>query len=154
MTDRRPVLLGMNNPLHVDPKYALYPAPVGCTGYRIWQLLKSRVPEVTRIDYINTFDRRNLVDGVTWDAGMARENARRLSSLLRGRVAVTLGTTVRVALGLPELLIHPQEIDGVTWRQLPHPSGRNLWFNNETNRSLAAMLLESLYLEYKGERYD
>lgn len=146
----RPVLLGMNNPLHADPKYALFPHPPGCTGWRIWQMLRSRVPECTRGDYLETFDRRNLVNSVHWSAEQAREAAGQLKTALRGRVVVVLGTTVRIALGLPQVLIHPQEIEGVTWRQIPHPSGRNLFYNDEVNRSLVAMLLESLYREYHG----
>ena len=151
MSDRRTILLGMNNPLSQDPEYALYPAPVGCTGWRIWQLLRRRVPDVTQFQYVRAFDRRNLVTG-EWTPRAARAAAIDFTLAARGRNVVVLGAAAAGALGLPMLLIHPQEIGGVTWRQLPHPSGRNRWYNEEANCDLAAMLLESLYREYVSWR--
>jgi hypothetical protein len=112
--DKRPVLVGMNNPVSSDPAHALFPHPPGCTGYRLWEMLKTRIPHVTRREYLDAFDRRNVVGHAVYN----REEA---------------------------LLLHPQENGGVSWRQIPHPSGRNLWFNDEQNRTLVAMLLEDLY---------
>ena len=62
-----------------------------------------------------------------------------------GRVVVGLGRDVQMALNMPWMLIHPQVHRGVTVRLLPHPSGRNLWYNDPTNRLLAGMLLSELY---------
>lgn len=52
-----------------------------------------------------------------------------------------LGERVRRSFELPKVLIHPISVDGVTYRQLPHPSGRNLFYNSETVRDLIAMVL-------------
>lgn len=138
------VLLGMNNPLSRNPRHALWPSPPGCTGHRLLRLLQTRRPEVTSRDYLRGFDRMNILDG-PWDVEKARDVARALPSLLRGRTVVVLGDGPRRVLGLPRILVHPHYDRGVTWRQLPHPSGRNRWYNDETCRALAATLLDELY---------
>lgn len=145
--DKRPVLVGMNNPLSSEPTHALFPHPAGCTGHRLYEMLKSRVPGVTRRQYLDAFDRRNVVSAKSYDKQLAREGASALYNEFfgTGRTVVLLGADTVVAFGLPRLLLHPQENGGVTWRQIPHPSGRNLWFNSEENRTLVAMLLEDLY---------
>ena len=144
-----PVLIGMNNPLSQRPEYALWPDPPGCTGHRIWQMLASRTGASTH-DYIRSFDRRNLVVG-QWDRKAAQAEARRLmaSGELRGRIVVLLGDKVREAFRLDKYLIHPQLVDGVMFRQLPHPSGLNRWYNEPVNVSMAGMLLADLYEEVK-----
>lgn len=146
----RPVLIGMNNPISSRPEYVLYPEPAGCTGWRLWKLLEARTGASKR-DYLRAFDRLNLVTGQRWSMPEARKEVERLRPQLAGRVVVLLGQDVRLAFGVPRLLIHPQEVDGITFRQLPHPSGLNLWFNSETNRSLASMLLEELYNDHVEE---
>lgn len=142
----RPLILGMNNPISSAPEHALFPAPEGCTWHRLWVMLHDRT-QASRGAYLQAFERRNLVLGRRWSPVMAREAAGPLIEELRGsgRTVVVLGAEVRDALRLPRLLIKPQELHGVVWRQLPHPSGRNLWFNNPENRELACLLLEELY---------
>ena len=146
-TDNRPVLIGMNNPLHSEPRYALFPYPEGCTGHRIFSMLETRVPGLTRKQYLDAFDRRNVVNGKTWDKKLAREGAAKLEQEFwgSGRTIVLLGNETVAAFAHPRLLLHPQVIGGATWRQVPHPSGRNLWYNDATNRELVARLLEDLY---------
>jgi hypothetical protein len=143
----RPIILGMNNPLSVDPRHALYPWPAGCTGHRIWRLLQRRC-QVSDAEYLEAFDRRNLVDG-DWSAAKAVRSAEDLRMELTARlstsVVLVLGEAPRRALGLPKILVHPETRDGVIYRQLPHPSGRCLWYNDETCADLAAMVLEELY---------
>lgn len=146
------VLLGMNNPLSSRPEHALFPYPPGCTGYRLLKLLQRRLPDVGRREYLAAFDRRNLLSRVVWSRDDARVAARKFATNLeehRGRTIVTLGHEVRSLMGLPDRLIEPivDRLSGVTWRQLPHPSGRNHWYNDETNADLAALLLEELYQE-------
>ena len=64
----RPVLIGVcANPLWRkggDREYALYPAPDGCTGYRLYE--HDDETGAMRIDYINTFDRRDPIAGSAW----------------------------------------------------------------------------------------
>ena len=171
----RPILIGMNNPLSLRPGHELYPAPEGCTGHRLWQLLHSRTG-ASRLQYIDAFERRNLVRGRAWDRLTARVRAHEMVCELRGsgRTIVLLGGSVREAFDwalsnasaphevvgmalwsgeptetLPKLLVHPQEVAGCTWRQVPHPSGRNLWYNDPENRKVVAMLMEELYVKQR-----
>jgi hypothetical protein len=140
--DTRPVLLGMNNPVSSEPGHELYPAPPGCTGHRIWMMLNSKTG-ASKSQYLRTFDRRNLVSGKTWSRGRAVEAGRVLIEELVGREVVVFGEEPRRALGLQKLLIHPQVMFGVTWRQLPlvtHRQGEkhegDIW--KERERDLAA----------------
>lgn len=148
MTDTRPVLIGMNNPHSDDPRYALFPLPRSSAGGRLFRLLVGRKPDVERGGYVRAFDRRNLLVG-EWHKSKARWAAALLHDELResGRTVLLFGAQVREAFGLPERLLHPTEIDGVRYRQLPHPSGRSLWYNDHTCRALVGMLLEELYEE-------
>lgn len=147
VTDKRPVLVGMNNPVSSEPEHALYPYPPGCTGHRLLEMLQSRVPNATRGEYLRRFDRRNVVSLKVFDRKMAADGARKLDFefFASGRTVVLLGADTVAAFAIPRLLIHPQIIGGTTYRQIPHPSGRNLWYNDEQNKLLVSMLLEDLY---------
>lgn len=166
----RPILIGMNNPVSTAPGHELYPLPEGCTGNRLWKMLQWRVPDASMRDYVETFERRNLVRGVDYDGMVARKNARAVVAELGGSgcTVVLLGRAVQAAFhlalaevplltaysgetkGLPPLLVYPQQAGGCTWRQIPHPSGRNLFYNDPKNREVVALLLEELYLVYHG----
>lgn len=169
----KPILIGMNNPVSTRPGHELYPLPEGCTGNRLWKMLHQRTG-ASMSQYRDTFERRNLVRGLEYDRLRARARAHEMVCELRGsgRTVVLLGNAVREAFnfclrgsgtlfepepggtssdGLPPLLVHPQEAGGCTWRQIPHPSGRNLFYNSEKNREVVALLLEELYLAYNGK---
>lgn len=162
----KPILIGMNNPVSTRPGHELYPLPEGCTGNRLWKMLHQRTGATMR-QYCDTFERRNLVRGLEYDRVRARARAYETWIELKGtgRTVVLLGASVREAFdwvlknqvdgplfndapGLPPLLVHPQEAGGCTWRQIPHPSGRNLFYNEEKNREVVALLMEELYVEY------
>jgi hypothetical protein len=140
----------MNNPVSTLPGHELYPLPEGCTGNRLWKLLHARTG-ASMSQYRDTFERRNLVRGVDYDRTRAKARAHEIMCEVEGtgRVVVLLGKDVlRAFRVIPPLLIHPQVIGGCTWRQLPHPSGRNMWYNDEDNKKLAELLLEELYFQY------
>lgn len=141
------VLLGQNNPLHAHPKYALYPVPRGSAGYRLYALLRTKVPGLLRGQYLCGFDRANVLNSTQWCPRAAQAGVPALLQQLQGRTVVVLGQQARAVLHLPPLLVHPLRVHGVTWRQLPHPSGRNLWYNDEKNCDLAATLLAELYAQ-------
>ncbi len=164
----RPLLIGMNNPISTRPGHELYPHPEGCTGHRLWRMLHDRT-NASRAAYLDAFERRNLVRGLEWNRLAARARAYEMVVELygSGRTVVLLGQSVREAFdfvmkglpaamggatnGLPPVLIHPQEAGGCIWRQIPHPSGRNLWFNDAANAKLVGMLMEELYVEYRQD---
>jgi len=160
VTDTRPVLLGMNNPLSGAAHHALYPHPPGCTGHRIFEMLRERVPELTRRGYQDAFDRRNVLEGRQWSLAAAREAAQPLWSALERRTVVCLGLPVLSAWRLPAVppLVwqYPQHdiLSGMgpeRWCLMPHPSGLNRWYNDPAHRLAAAMRLEQLYRESRGE---
>ena len=152
----KPILIGMNNPVSQAPGYELYPAPEGCTGHRLWTMLNERRPEVTRKMYLDAFDRRNLVVGTIYDKKLAQAAAERIYASLwgSGRTVVLLGRDVRKAFGIPPLLVHPQTSGGTIYRQVPHPSGRNPWYNDKKNSNLVAVLLDELYTAYQKEKLN
>ena len=140
----KPLLLGMNNPLSDDPEYDIYPYPEGSAGWRLWKML----PEgTTRAQYLDMFDRRNLLRAREWAVPAARTAAAFLLPELAGRTVVVLGAQVRAALGLPrtEPLVWrrsgPFKFD---WIAVPHPSGRNLWYNEPGRRDEVGAMLWAL----------
>lgn len=116
-------------------------------------MLRERLPHVSRRDYLDTFERRNLVTGRQWSAKLGKQEAERTFAELwgSGRTVILLGEDVRRSFGHPRLLLEPQLIGGVTWRQIPHPSGRNLWYNSSNHRKMVGLLLEELYATYHKE---
>jgi hypothetical protein len=95
----KPILIGMNNPLSMDSKYALYPLPKGSAGGHLWQMLWEEA-RVTPRQYINAFERMNLLVG-EWNAGRALVSALDLLPRLGNRSIVLLGDQVRRAFGHP-----------------------------------------------------
>lgn len=101
-------------------------------------------------DYLNSFDRRNLLTSMEDDPAEAAKRFK--STLLSGDQVVLLGEAVRRSLDLPKMLIHPLTVDGITYRQIPHPSGRNRFYNDPALKFLVGDMLRSLLEERKGDR--
>lgn len=144
----------MNNPLSSRPDHVLYPLPHGCTGNRLWQMLHAETGARMR-DYLATFERRNLVVG-KWDAQLARQGAvELLAQMGTDRRVVLLGAEVRRAFGhakqAPAMVYAASAGDSNSYYQIPHPSGRNLWYNDLGNRAVVARLLAELYRISTGE---
>ena len=139
----RPLLVGMNNPVSVDPRHALYPVPRGCTGHRLWLVL-NELDGTSVSRYLRLFERVNLVQG-RWNAVTARARAQELRPTMSGRSSVLLGREVWGAFHLPrvEACASVDLHDAVVYF-VPHPSGRNLWYNDGDNRRRVGELLASL----------
>lgn len=137
---RKTIIVGMNNPLSDDPRLALYPLPPNSAGGRLYQMLRDRTG-ASKAEYVSGFERVNLVIG-DWDARDARAAAEEFVLTHAGRRVIVLGSSVRTALRLPPVLVQPVLSRGVTFRQLPHPSGRCRWYNDPKNRAIAGMVLE------------
>lgn len=136
----KPILLGMNNPHSTDPSKALLPVPNGSAGHRLWKL--SGYPED---QYLSKFERVNLVNAITWEPKAAKAAAVRISMSLSSRDVIVLGFETWKMFGLPA--ISPCDsigVDSSTFYFVPHPSGRNLWYNKEENQKLVRELLRRL----------
>lgn len=154
----RPLLVGLQNPLSDDPRYALYPEPEGCTGWHLAQML---APEFSNRDYLRAFDRVNLLRGDERVGGRGYRQSLgdaglRLVGEIVGRkstVVLLLGTDVCGAVfGWKK---RPPWLSWVEWKitrtegpirllAFPHPSGRNRWYNRPGNREAAAQELRRL----------
>lgn len=147
----RPLLLGMNNPHSDNPRWDLAPYPDNSSGWRLWKMIDDRVG-ISKRDYMKVFARHNLLHSRTWDKRKVKDAAFAATFFTKpGVTVVLLGDDVRRAMNLfnggkiQKILIHPQVVNGVTYRCVPHPSGRNLFYNDPIQRELVAMLLVDLY---------
>lgn len=144
----KPLIIGMSNPYSTDPARALWPEPVGCSGWHLWKMIHE-VCGMTAEEYVQLFDRMNLVEGEDWNFRRARRAAKKLVPNLRGREVAVLGRETMRAIG-PRGLAPCQSVrhEGATLVYLPHPSGLNRWYNDKLNRwsageTLAAMVRRS-----------
>ena len=162
----RPLLVGLQNPLSDDPRYALYPEPDGCAGHRLYEMLGA---PWGRNDYLRAFDRVNLlrgherVGGRGYAARLRHAGAKLSDEIVSrsSRFVVLLGADVYRAVlrptGGPRTKVpwlawqrfgFPGPPDLVAWMAnflaLPHPSGRNRWYNVPGNREAAARELRRL----------
>jgi len=140
------MLVGEDNPYGADPEFALYPAPRGCSGHRLMQILG--LPE----DEYLGLHRRNLCDGA-WSmrAARLRVAAIALDRAAPWRVVVMLGRKVATAFAYEDAFftrgIEPMTAawDRPIWLvSLPHPSGRNTIWNRPEPRERAREMLRDL----------
>lgn len=111
-------------------------ALTGYTGRRI-----ARWAGVSDGRYMGTTERWNLLDEapVSWPVALAKNRADNLEALTRGRRVILVGTRVAEAFGFhwpPFTWGPPDELGGrLAW--IPHPSGRNRYYNDPANVALA-----------------
>ena len=157
----RPLLVGLHNPLSPEPEFALYPRPVGCTGWRLFQMLG---PALTERDYLRAFDRVDLlehheqVNGKGYTSRLRRGRIRLIEHVIEGQytTVVLLGTDVwRAVLGVPKMrppwlcwktvpIVGIRRPMLVRYLTLPHPSGRNRWYQDRVNEAAAMRALRQL----------
>lgn len=129
----KPLLVGELNPYGANPRYALYPLPKGSAGGRLSKVIMGLEPR----EYLKRFDRVNLCT-VRWSNDEAIARADMILASREDGVIVLLGNRVTVAFGL--------KFDPFTVRRLwttdptasighkivvlPHPSGRNRYWND------------------------
>lgn len=130
---RRPLLLGTDNPHSSDPRAALLPRPRGGAGHRLFVMSR-----MTWREYRNAFERRNSCDVTLEDLRdrtvvvLGRETWRRTRPLLGASAPRVLDMFDRYFTGSSIFLM------------VPHPSGRNLWYNESRNRHRVTRLLRRL----------
>lgn len=158
------LLVGLDNPQSSDPRYALYPAPSGCTGHNIMRMMQLAKPDMTLRQYVN-IPKINLLPIATVPRGRKQwlqQAGQNLVEQLRNSSythVVLLGNDVRNSV-LPYVLhgakfpgelkwIHDTTaVDGepnfsIAW--VPHPSGRNHWYNARGRKKrVGKFLVEAL----------
>jgi len=156
----RPLLVGLHNPLSPKPEHALYPRPEGCTGWRLLQMLG---PAYTERDYLRAFDRVDLLDhheqvgGKGYAARLRQARPRLVEHIIAGqyKYVVLFGTDVwRAVLGPHGRDKSPPWTLWTFMRltedrlghflTLPHPSGRNRWYQDRVNEAAARRALRQL----------
>lgn len=95
--------------------------------------------------YLERTERRNLVAyaSPTWPANEAARNAGMIWGELLGRQTLMLGQRVSAAFGVKWAALQWVTLDGRGTRVaiIPHPSTRNLWWNDASNRAAARRFL-------------
>jgi hypothetical protein len=131
------LVVGLNNPQGNPP---LHPHPPGVAGHRLWRLAYN-VCGITLPEWLAATQRVNLLECRVLPPNYRSLAAHRgavLAQFYRQRPAVLLGRAVARALGHEE---PPLLITECEWVLLPHPSGRNRWYNNvENQRAVGKML--------------
>jgi hypothetical protein len=149
----KPILVGEANPYGADPGYALYPLPEIATGGRL-----ARILGMNECEYLRAFERRNLCP-TTWSAKASRAGVARIlgKALLDGHEEaaplILLGAKVMRAFGYEfepftkhRVLLRSRSAP--QWRVcLPHPSGRNLLWNDPRSAQRARELVRGLLWE-------
>lgn len=131
------LIVGMNNPQSLE---ALSTMPRGGAGHRLWLMATARTG-VSEQDWLQNVDRVNLCGG-EWDPFEARRAwGQGVVSTDRYDAIMFLGNDVVNATGLR---LPPIGRRGIYW-VLPHPSGRNRWYNDELNKDAATLLLRDFY---------
>jgi len=173
----KPIIIGLHNPYSKDPVNALAPFPEKSTGHRLWRMLNRLEWPMTREAFRAAHDRRVYMDAFKRynlcttqeqvnDIAKRRECAGLFLAekrIIPGDTVVLLGGDVLEAFSfwfrqeeqLQKILIHPQVRSGITWRWLPHPSGRSTKYNDPTMRMLVGMTLANLVsVNSTGESID
>jgi len=164
----RLLLLGEDNPISMAPEHALYPLPEGCAGNR----LCDRILAVSRQTYLAIWRTNLCVE--KWSRKAARNRAMNLVvSSAPWRTVILLGSKVTqifnkafenelaggsssVGRGKIAPFTHARAtVDDADFLfvSLPHPSGRNPFWNDPRNAVAARRLLAEIVPEYPwGER--
>jgi hypothetical protein len=139
----RPVIIGMHNAKSDDPTDAMEPGTFNGAGERLWRMI-SDVCGCTKDDYAMRFELMNVLNQTEWQAADARIAAGMLRFRLSGRHCFVLGKDAWTALGLPSntgWFKTERSYTGARYVLLPHPSGRNLMYNDLKIRLKAGTML-------------
>lgn len=162
----RPLLIGQAPGPNTNPDLPLFPVPKTSAGGRLQHLMG-----LTRAEYMQLFERTNLLHEFPgrhkrddkFPMAKARLAASTIRPLLTGRRVVLVGRNVANAFDLGEMQFHRWQsvrarraciisgCDGMTMLAVvPHPSGRNHWYNSQGNRDEAARFWQELINDLSG----
>ncbi len=123
----------------------LYPLPPGCAGHRLFKM--TALPNMRT--YLTLLFRANLLSynpGPNWPKREAHIAAMAMLPFLRERQVVLLGRKVARAFGVGQysFMEWNNYRDLCDVAVLPHPSGRNLWYQDGGNLYLAGQFWTAL----------
>lgn len=145
MMHRRILLIGQAPGPNTDPALPLYPYSRTSTGGKLQELM-----DLSRLQYLDLFDRINLLN--KFPGRQARDDrfpmreakiaASAIKPLLHSRTVVLVGRNVANAFELEadfhDWMEWPLNEGGVCLvAVVPHPSGRNHWYNQKKNKQAA-----------------
>lgn len=133
----RLLLVGLDNPQSRDPRHALFPYPPGCTGHRLWKMMRDQDEHFSRQMYHNISKTNLFPTGpVPTDKSFHRVAGDLLRVQLEGQNqrAVLLGAVVRDSVLATQVQEMPDAMQFVIvqdawYAWIPHPSGRNRDYN-------------------------
>lgn len=133
------------HPRHDPERHALFPVPERSTGHRLYEMTGLEM-----MQYISIY-RRNVIakypgstaSGDRFPIKLARAGAERLLPELYDTNALLVGAGTAKAFGFKDYdpLVW-NEGETFRWAVLPHPSGRNRWYNEGDNRAKAATFMK------------
>jgi hypothetical protein len=126
------VIIGMNNAKSDDPADAMEPYTCNGAGERLWQMVHLACG-CTKEEYAYRFEMMNVLDQREWNANSAAIAAGLIRFRLSGRQCFVLGKDAWEALGFSSKsawFATERSYTGARYTLLPHPSGKNLMYND------------------------
>lgn len=148
------LFVGLDNPQSRDPRYALFPSPKGCTGHRLMEMMGE-------VDTTLTFTRKTYIDipklnlfpvgpcPTSQKRGWLEMAGSLLKRQLEGQAknVVLFGNEVRDAVFTADTQPKAMEwikfgSDSTMYAWVPHPSGRNRYYNDTRKRRRVARFMQ------------
>lgn len=163
----RTLIVGLDNPHASNPRTELAPGTyiLGDSGQRLVEMMLDVLPEYVADNYRADFDRVNLYPSRPAANGKGATKMDRAMAQWCAMYAVAgeyenvvlLGNRVKVAFAdLADLSDDEQTVElggrELKFYVVPHPSGRNAFYNDESNRTAVGELLVSLRERRHRER--
>jgi len=138
------LIVGLDNPQSSDPRHALFPYPPGCAGHRLFKMMMEVDEYMDRASY-TAIAKSNLFPCGRMPTKHKKVNLMMAANVLIASVkdtnkcVILLGNEVRNAvlgekLGKKWPSARFTEIHGANYAWIPHPSGRNPFYNDTKNR--------------------
>ena len=126
-----------DNPGNHTGDNPLYPYPIGCAGYRLWQMTDLSLAQYRALEKVNLFGSE------TEKREQNTTNARTMwLKVAMYKKVLLLGEAVRKSMCPDSQAFDMIEtLSGLTVYCLPHPSGRNRVWNDAENVHRAVALL-------------
>ena len=138
------LIVGLDNPQSSDPRHALFPHPPGCAGHRLFKMMQEVDEYMDRAAY-TAIAKTNLFPCGRMPTKNKKGNLTMAAHVLIASVqdtdkrVILLGNEVRNAvlgetLGKNWSSAKFTKIHGAHYAWIPHPSGRNPFYNDTRNR--------------------